>query len=74
MVPVLKRKKFQRYRKKILFITGEVDRNELHDLLQAYDIAFIPLTNRIYGSVPSKVFEFTRLGLTGFILCRRRRR
>jgi hypothetical protein len=29
----------------------------------SYDIAIIPLLNRIYGSVPSKIFEYARLGL-----------
>ena len=28
-----------------------------------YDIAIIPLLNRIYGSVPSKLFEYARLGI-----------
>jgi len=42
---------------------GEVTRDELHEKLTAYDVAFIPLVNRIYGSVPSKIFEYTRLGL-----------
>jgi len=42
---------------------GEVSREKLHNELQQYDIAFIPLVNRIYGSVPSKIFEYTRLGL-----------
>jgi hypothetical protein len=32
-------------------------------LLMSYDIAIIPLLNRIYGSVPSKIFEYARLGL-----------
>ena len=41
----------------------ELDREELHSELQNYDIAFIPLIKRIYGSVPSKIFEYTRLGL-----------
>tara|TARA_R100000306_G_scaffold1446_1_gene4013 strand:+ start:1750 stop:2913 length:1164 start_codon:yes stop_codon:yes gene_type:complete len=49
--------------KESIFYHGEVDRIELHWALQQYDIAFIPLTNRIYGSVPSKIFEYTRLGL-----------
>lgn len=40
-----------------------MDRNSLHKKLQEYDIAFIPLVKRIYGSVPSKIFEYTRLGL-----------
>ena len=47
---------------KILF-HGEVERAELHNELRKYDIAFIPLINRIYGSVPSKIFEYTRIGL-----------
>ena len=42
---------------------GEVTRNELHEALLQYDITIIPLLNRIYGSVPSKVFEYARLGL-----------
>jgi len=42
---------------------GSVNREELHIRLQEYDIAFIPLVNRIYGSVPSKVFEYSRIGL-----------
>lgn len=42
---------------------GELDRTELHYALQNYDLAFIPLIKRIYGSVPSKIFEYTRLGL-----------
>jgi len=49
--------------KETIFYHGEVERSELHKTLQQYDIAFIPLTNRIYGSVPSKLFEYTRLGL-----------
>ncbi len=40
-----------------------MDRDELHKKLQEYDVAFIPLVKRIYGSVPSKIFEYTRLGL-----------
>ena len=42
---------------------GEVSREQLHVELQQYDIAFIPLIRRIYGSVPSKIFEYTRLGI-----------
>ena len=42
---------------------GEVDRQELHKVLVQYDIAIIPLRNRIYGSVPSKLFEYSKLGL-----------
>lgn len=42
---------------------GEVTRNELHKELLKYDFTVIPLLNRIYGSVPSKIFEYARLGL-----------
>ncbi len=42
---------------------GELTRNELHIALLQYDVAIIPLLNRIYGSVPSKIFEFSKLGL-----------
>nr|WP_321245625.1 glycosyltransferase family 4 protein [uncultured Psychroserpens sp.] len=46
-----------------VFFHGQVTRDELHSLLLKYDIAIIPLLNRIYGSVPSKIFEYARLGL-----------
>lgn len=46
-----------------IFYHGELERKELHQALQQYDVAFIPLIKRIYGSVPSKIFEYTRLGL-----------
>lgn len=42
---------------------GELTRKELHTELLRYDITIIPLLNRIYGSVPSKIFEYARLGL-----------
>jgi len=42
---------------------GAVTRSELHRKITQYDIAFIPLVQRIYGSVPSKIFEYARLGL-----------
>jgi len=56
-------KQISEIQKKNLFYHGELNRSDLHKALQQYDIAFIPLTNRIYGSVPSKIFEYTRLGL-----------
>ncbi|WP_422106679.1 glycosyltransferase family 4 protein [Winogradskyella sp.] len=46
-----------------VFFHGRVDRNVLHQELQNYDLAIIPLLNRIYGSVPSKIFEYAKLGL-----------
>ena len=42
---------------------GEVSREEIHKELTKYDITIIPLLNRIYGSVPSKIFEYARLGM-----------
>lgn len=42
---------------------GELSRNELHKELIKYDLGIIPLLNRIYGSVPSKIFEYAKLGL-----------
>lgn len=42
---------------------GSVSREILHQELKSYHITLIPLINRIYGSVPSKIFEYTRLGL-----------
>lgn len=46
-----------------LFYHGEVTREQLHKELLKYDLAIIPLLNRIYGSVPSKIFEYAKLGL-----------
>ena len=37
-------------------------RKALHETLQTFDIALVPLKTRIYGSVPSKIFEYTALG------------
>jgi len=42
---------------------GQVQRSELHGVLLNYDVTIIPLLNRIYGSVPSKIFEYSKLGL-----------
>ena len=42
---------------------GQVSREELHNVLSLYDITIIPLLKRIYGSVPSKIFEYAKLGL-----------
>ncbi|NQX86528.1 MAG: glycosyltransferase family 4 protein [Flavobacteriaceae bacterium] len=42
---------------------GEISREALHGILPQYDLTIIPLSLRIYGSVPSKIFEYARLGL-----------
>jgi len=46
-----------------VFYHGEMSRHQLHKELLKYDLTIIPLLNRIYGSVPSKIFEYARLGL-----------
>ena len=46
-----------------IYYHGQVSRSELHKVLLQYDLAIIPLLNRIYGSVPSKIFEYAKLGL-----------
>jgi len=55
--------KIKKVEKRNIYFYGELKRDELHIELQKYDIAFITLKKRIYGSVPSKIFEFTRLGI-----------
>ncbi|MFD1005916.1 glycosyltransferase family 4 protein [Winogradskyella aquimaris] len=46
-----------------IYFYGRVDRALLHEELRRYDIVIIPLLNRIYGSVPSKIFEYAKLGM-----------
>lgn len=46
-----------------IYYYGAIEREKLHKELINYDIGFVPLKNRIYGSVPSKIFELSRLGL-----------
>jgi glycosyltransferase involved in cell wall biosynthesis len=47
---------------KKIFFHGMLERNKLHEELQSFDIALVPLKTRIYGSVPSKIFEYGALG------------
>ena len=46
-----------------IYYHGELPRSELIEIIGTYDLAIIPLLNRIYGSVPSKIFELSLLGL-----------
>jgi glycosyltransferase involved in cell wall biosynthesis len=46
---------------KIIF-HGMMERKKLHEKLKTFDIAIVPLKTRIYGSVPSKIFEYAALG------------
>lgn len=55
--------KIKTLQKQNIHFYGELKREELHRELQKFDITFIPLIKRIYGSVPSKIFEYSRLGL-----------
>jgi glycosyltransferase involved in cell wall biosynthesis len=47
--------------KKIYFY-GMLTRQDLHEEIKKLDIAIVPLTTRIYGSVPSKIYEYGALG------------
>ena len=47
---------------KKIFFYGMMERNALHEKLKSLDIAIVPLKVRIYGSVPSKIFEYGSLG------------
>jgi glycosyltransferase involved in cell wall biosynthesis len=47
---------------KKFFFYGMLNRKDLHDKIQEFDIAIVPLKTRIYGSVPSKIFEYGSLG------------
>lgn len=45
-----------------IYFHGMIERNELHKKIKTFDLAIVPLKNRIYGSVPSKIFEYGSLG------------
>jgi glycosyltransferase involved in cell wall biosynthesis len=49
-------------KKQKIFFHGMIERNELHQTLKSFDVAIVPLKVRIYGSVPSKIFEYGSLG------------
>ena len=51
----------KRFEKNICF-HGMLERKELHEQLKSFDVAIVPLKMRIYGSVPSKIFEYGSLG------------
>ncbi len=46
-----------------IYFHGTLERKELHKKMASFDAGIIPLKNRIYGSVPSKIFEYAALGL-----------
>lgn len=45
-----------------IYFHGMLERKELLEKLQSFDVALVPLKTRIYGSVPSKIFEYGALG------------
>jgi glycosyltransferase involved in cell wall biosynthesis len=47
---------------KKIYFQGMINRNDLLKALETFDIAIVPLKNRIYGSVPSKIFEYSAMG------------
>ena len=47
---------------KKIFFYGMITRQDLHEEIKKLDIAIVPLATRIYGSVPSKIFEYGALG------------
>ncbi len=47
---------------KHLFFHGMFPQKELARHIASFDIAFVPLRTRIYGSVPSKIFEYAAQG------------
>lgn len=52
----------QKHPVKKIFFHGMLERNQLLNELKTFDIALVPLKTRIYGSVPSKIFEYGSLG------------
>lgn len=55
-------KKWAKQQQQIIF-NGSLSRKELHRALLRYNLAIIPLKNSLYGSVPSKIFELSNLGI-----------
>jgi glycosyltransferase involved in cell wall biosynthesis len=42
---------------------GSLTKEALHEVLPTYHISLVPLKKRIYGSVPSKIFELAHFGM-----------
>lgn len=49
--------------KKNIFFHGSKSSTEIKKIIRNYDIALVPLKNRILGAVPSKIFELMQLGV-----------
>lgn len=48
---------------KKIYFHNMLERNDLISKLASFDVALVPLKRRIYGSVPSKIFEYSALGI-----------
>lgn len=48
---------------KSIVFHGMLERGDLLQKLTLFDMALVPLRTRIYGSVPSKIFEYSALGI-----------
>ncbi|QNM86277.1 glycosyltransferase family 4 protein [Polaribacter pectinis] len=46
-----------------IFFHGVKTSKEIKNEIRKYDVGFVPLKNRIYGAVPSKIFELMQLGV-----------
>lgn len=46
-----------------IFFHGSLSASEVKDKIRTYDVALVPLKNRISGAVPSKIFELMQLGV-----------
>lgn len=46
-----------------IFYHGVVSSSEIKEKIRLYDVSLVPLKNRIYGAVPSKIFELMQLGV-----------
>ena len=53
----------QKHPEKSIVFHGMLPRQELLSKLSEFDVALVPLKTRIYGSVPSKIFEYSALGI-----------
>ncbi len=48
---------------KNIFFHGVRPANEIKEEIIKYDVGLVPLKNKIYGAVPSKIFEMMQLGM-----------
>jgi glycosyltransferase involved in cell wall biosynthesis len=48
---------------KAIWYKGSLSKEDLHEALPQYHLSLVPLKKRIYGSVPSKIFELAHFGM-----------